>query len=103
GFVRHKERKFGRGCLDRWRDQQSQLVDELTHALLPFEQMLLHKPFLLLEQRPLFVDFDLFGMLGDFLFTGHYALPASHTQIKAWYEKMARIQAPRSAREKLHS
>ena len=28
-------------------------------------------------QRPRFVDFDLFGMLGNFLYSGHYRLPAA--------------------------
>src|SRR6185295_9554133 len=46
-FIRHKERKFGRGCLDQWRAQQSDLLRQLEHNLLPFEEMLMHKPFLL--------------------------------------------------------
>jgi glutathione S-transferase len=76
-FVRHKERKFGRFCLDRWREQQSQMVSEMKQALVPCEQMLRDKPFLL-GSRPLFVDFDLFGMLSNFLYSGHYKLPAPH-------------------------
>jgi glutathione S-transferase len=99
-FLRHKERKFGRGCIDHWRAQQAQLLEELAVRLVPFEQMLLHKPFLL-EERPRFVDFDLFGMLGNFLYSGHYQLPESHTQLQGWYDRMARL--PLSAREKLHS
>lgn len=86
-FVRHKERKFGRGCLDQWRAQERELVRQLEQRLLPFEQMLSHKPFLL-DERPRFVDFDLFGMLGDFLYTGHYKLPASRPRIRAWHRRM---------------
>ena len=65
-FLRHKERKFGRGCLEQWRSQQNQLQEELTRRLLLCEQMLVTRPFLL-DQQPRFVDFDLFGMLGNFL------------------------------------
>ena len=36
-FLRHKERKFGRGCLDQWRAQQPQLIKQLTRNLVPFE------------------------------------------------------------------
>ena len=90
-FLRHKERKFGRGCLDKWRKQQKQLLAELTRRLLPFEQMLLRQDFLL-DDRPRFVDFDLFGMLANFLYTGHYKLPAAHTQLRRWYERMAKIK-----------
>ncbi len=91
GFIRHKERKFGRGCLQKWREQQESLLAELTQLLLPFEDMLAHQPFLL-AQRPLFLDFDLFGILGNFLFTGHYTLPKQHTQLKLWHDRMAKIK-----------
>jgi glutathione S-transferase len=87
-FIRHKERKFGSGCLDQWRAQQKTLLKKLEANLVPFEQMLLHRPFLLGE-RPHFVDFDLFGMLENFLFTGHYQLPARHQQIRRWHRRMA--------------
>src|SRR6185369_10452148 len=76
-FLRHKERKFGRGCIDQWRRQQKELFAELGERLLPFEEMLQYQPFLL-NQRPLFVDFDLFGILGNFLYSGHYRLPSRH-------------------------
>ena len=101
GFLRHKEHKFGRGCIDQWRQQQDQMLSELARRLIPFERMLAHRSFLL-EDRPYFVDFDLYGMLADFLYSGHYELPAPHTQLKLWYEQMARIQCPTSEREKLH-
>jgi len=87
-FLRHKERKFGRGCLDQWRAQQKELLVELEKRLIPFEEMLLYKPFLL-DERPRFVDFDLYGMLGNFLYSGHNRLPSAHTQLKKWYLRMA--------------
>jgi len=89
-FIRHKERKFGKGCLDLWRRQQAELRHGLTQSLLPFEEMLLAHPFLL-EDRPHFVDFDLYGMLGNFLYTGHYELPAEHPRLQEWYRRMSRL------------
>lgn len=91
GFLRHKERKFGRGCIEQWANRQKELQAELSRKLLPFEEMLMFKAFLLGE-RPRFVDFDLFGMLGNFLFSGHYRLPAAHDRLKAWYHRMAQVQ-----------
>ncbi len=91
GFLRHKERKFGRGCLDQWRAQQDDLLAQLEQRLVPFEEMLLHRPFLL-DQRPRFVDFDLYGMLGNFLYSGKYRLPAAHTRLQQWYRRMTRVQ-----------
>jgi hypothetical protein len=40
--------------------------------------MLAERPFLL-QAQPHFIDFDLWGMLANFLYTGHYQLPAVHT------------------------
>jgi len=87
-YLRHKERKFGRGCLDTWHAQQTDLVCQLEQRLLPFEEMLMHQPFLLGSQ-PRFVDFDLFGMLGNYLYSGHYQLPASRPQLRKWYRRLA--------------
>ena len=89
-YLRHKERKFGRGCLDQWLLQQKQLLAELNERLVPFEQMLGERKFLL-DSQPRFVDFDLWGMLANFLYSGHYKLPSAHPQIKQWYERMSHI------------
>lgn len=90
-FLRHKERKFGRGCIEAWQRSEKDLLKQLETALLPFEEMLNHNSYLLGEQ-PRFVDFDLFGMLGDFLYTGHYKLPASRPQLKKWHRRMAGLK-----------
>ena len=100
--MRFKERKFGRGCLDQWLKQQKILLAELAERLLSFEQMLNHKTFLL-DERPRFLDFDLWGMLANFLYSGHYQLPAARPEIKKWYARMSKIKYADVLREKLHS
>lgn len=90
-FVRHKERKFGRGCFDHWRAQEGELLDQLTERLIPFEEMARYRAFLL-DDRPRFVDFDLFGMLGDFLYTGHYQLPKAHNHLARWHRRLASLK-----------
>jgi glutathione S-transferase len=99
GFLRYKERKFGRGCLDQWRAQQKDLLAQLEQRLVPFEEMLMYRPFLL-DQRPRFADFDLYGMLTNFLYSGHYRLPAAHSHLKDWHRRMTRVQFKSIAREK---
>src|SRR5438477_4751860 len=49
-FLRHKERKFGPGCIDQWKGQQRQLLACLSEKLLPFEEMLMFRPFLLYDR-----------------------------------------------------
>lgn len=102
-FIRHKERKFGRGCIDQWRAGQKLLLRDLEQQLVPFEEMLICRPFLL-DQRPRFVDFDLYGMLANFLYSGHYRLPARHGRLQGWFKRMSAAQIKSYAREeKLHS
>lgn len=91
-YLRFKERKFGRGCLDQWRAQAGDWVKKLETGLAPFERMLAYSPFLL-EARPLFVDFDLFGMLENFLYSGHYQLPKSQPHLRDWHWRMKTIRA----------
>jgi glutathione S-transferase len=92
-WLRHKERKFGRGCVEQWRAQQKEWLQQLESRLVPFEEMVLHQPFLL-GSEPRFVDFDLYGMLTNFLYSGHYRLPKAHNCLKAWYQRMGKSQKP---------
>jgi glutathione S-transferase len=102
-FLRHKDRKFGRGCITKRRAERKKMCAQLEVKLIPFEDMLHYKPFLL-DQRPRLVDFNLDGMLANFLYSGHYRLPAAHTQLKEWYHRMSHIKLKSIAREKeLHS
>jgi glutathione S-transferase len=98
-YRRHKERKLGRHCLEEWREQEKSLRMELQARLVPFEQMLAHRKFLL-DVQPRFVDFDLWGMLANLKFTGHHDLPAEHARIGDWYSRMSKIKsaAARSVR-----
>ena len=90
-YLRFKERKFGRGCIEQWRKDQKVWLKKLEAGLAPFERMLAHSEFLL-DERPLFVDFDLFGMLENFLFSGHYTLPKSQPNLREWHRCMKTIQ-----------
>ena len=96
-FLRHKERKFGRGCIEQWRGQRKQLLSELAKRLIPFEQMLAAQAFLL-DDRPRFVDFDLYGILANFLFSGHYELPAGQFSLRAWFVRMSSVKSNSFAR-----
>ena len=101
-FLRHKERKFGVGCLERWREEQKSFLAELTRRLLPYDEMLIGHPFLL-GDRPRFVDFDLAGMLGNFLYSGHYQLPAAHRRLRQWHKRMDGLSLHDFSSEKLRT
>lgn len=101
-YIRHKERKFGPGCLDHWKNDRKKLQSELSRRLLPFEEMLTDKPFLLCD-TPRFLDFDLSGMLGNFLYSGQYRLPAEHIRLKRWHKAIEKIKIHNAPREKLRT
>lgn len=88
--IRHKERKFGRGCLELWKTQQPELLAQLARLLLPFDEMVRHQPYCL-GARPSFVDFDLHGILGNLLFTGHYTLPKHLNHLRAWHRRTGAV------------
>jgi glutathione S-transferase len=83
-YIRHKERKFGRGCLDQWRAQAPALLARLEAVLTPLDTMLGRSPFLLGE-RPVYADYILYGVLGNFLYTGEHRLPAGLTNLARWH------------------
>ena len=49
------------------------------------------------------MDFDLWGMLANFLYSGHYQLPAAHSRLNEWYARMSKPEKADSHSEKLHS
>ena len=51
-----------------------------------------HEIELLLGDRPRFVDFDLYGMLENFLYSGHYKLPKACTSIRTWHRRMTQLK-----------
>jgi glutathione S-transferase len=75
-MIRHKERKFGKGCVEKWRNTRSEMMNEAVRMLLPYEKMLLHSEFLL-GPEPVYCDYLLAGILGNITYGGHISLPDS--------------------------
>jgi SAM-dependent methyltransferase/glutathione S-transferase len=84
---RHKERKFGPGCLEAWLRDIDQLVAGFHRSIQPFEQMLADRPFLT-GARPVYADYALCGVIGNFLFPGNTGLPENCLMLEGWYTKM---------------
>ncbi len=84
---RHKERKFGVGCVEAWERDRERLTAEAAALLEPFDLMLRSRPFLLGE-APVFSDFALFGILGNLTYRGYNQLPPAQKSLAVWHEKM---------------
>ncbi|MCB1228229.1 MAG: glutathione S-transferase family protein [Verrucomicrobiales bacterium] len=89
--IRHKERKFGAGCVELWTREAESLRADLESKLAPLDARLKNPPFLLGEQ-PVYADFLLYGVLGNYTFNGWNALPAHLTALKAWRQRMAEFR-----------
>jgi glutathione S-transferase len=92
-LLRHKERKFGKGCVDQWRSQLPQLLAKLTDLLQPVEAMLSRRPFLL-GDTPVYADYALYGVLGNLTYTGDNEIPATLTNIRRWHTDLTAYRLP---------
>src|SRR5579859_7726820 len=68
-LTRFKERKFGKGCVQQWAKDRATLNRQFAELLAPIDNMLASSLFLI-ANRPLFVDYDLYGILGNYLYCG---------------------------------
>jgi glutathione S-transferase len=85
--IRHKERKFGPGCVDAWRRDAKAIRAELDRLLVRFEKTLRHQEFLF-GKAPVYADFLLFGVLGNLTFKGWNRLSPRQRAIARWRERL---------------
>lgn len=85
--IRHKERKFGKGCVEKWRAEREQLFAEAEQMLMPFESILQHRQWLLAEQ-PVFADFALYGIIGNMCYNNWNTLPKNLPNLIKWNERL---------------
>jgi glutathione S-transferase len=85
--VRHKERKFGRGCVVQWKANIEGLRCGAAEYFARFDAMLLNKPFLFGEQ-PVYADFLLWGILTNYTWNGWNEIPSTMSSLRAWFERM---------------
>jgi len=87
-LIRHKERKFGAGCVEQWRAGHDALARDFDGLLESFECTLALQPFLL-GDAPVYADFALFGVLANATWHGPFEIPASRPAILAWKDRLA--------------
>ncbi len=90
-IVRHKERRFGRGCVERWKEEREEILRESAELLRPFEEMLSENGYLFGSQ-PVYADFLLGGILGNLLFGGHNRLPADLGHLAALPQRLQALR-----------
>jgi glutathione S-transferase len=81
--IRHKERRFGMGCLERWRSEEQALRDRVSQLLRPLDSILSFTPFLTGEE-PIYADYLLFGILRNMTWNGWNELPDLAALVKSY-------------------
>ena len=90
-YLRHKERKFGRGCVDQWRREAGAIRAEADRLLERFEITLRYFPFLF-GAAPVYSDFLLYGVLGNLTYGGHHQLQPEQACLRDWFERMGKVR-----------
>jgi glutathione S-transferase len=90
-FLRHKERKFGRGCVEQWRRDAASIRAAADRLLERFEITLTHTPFIFGDE-PVYSDFLLYGILGNMLYGGGQKLNEKQTALVAFRERIEQFR-----------
>ena len=85
--VRHKERKFGKGCVEQWTQSAGAIRAELDCLLSRCEATLRHSPFLL-GTTPVYADFALFGVLGNLTHNGWNQLSSDQNALQHFADRL---------------
>jgi len=87
-LTRFKERKFGKGCVAQWARDRAKLNRQFADLLKPIDNILASSEYLV-ANRPLFVDYDLYGIVENYLYSGKTKLPPLK-QLQRWHRVMSR-------------
>ncbi len=93
-LIRHKERKFGVGCVQRWRRERAAMIAEANLLLRPFEQTLTHAGPFLFGAMPVYADFLLYGILGNYTYRDTLPFPAELPALRAWHDRVETYRYP---------
>jgi glutathione S-transferase len=91
---RHKERRFGRGCVDAWAANESAYREQIDGILSRFDRGLRHRDFLLDAESPVYADYALLGVIENLCFGGHQALAPEHEALIRWRERLLAFRFP---------
>lgn len=90
-IIRHKERKFGRGCVKDWAERRDELTRTARTLLEPYELTLRYRKFLFGE-APIYADFALYGILGNLTYCDYNTLPEGFSALVEWFTRVRQFR-----------
>ncbi len=85
--VRHKERRFGPGCVTQWTERAAEIRREGDALLARFETTLRYSPFIF-GDVPVYTDFSLYGVIGNLTTKSWNELSPDQSALVAWRERL---------------
>ncbi len=86
-IIRHKERRFGRGCVDEWRREAATIRKELMTTLNRFKGPLTANRFLFGDE-PAYADYALAGVIGNFTYPPENELDEDQDWLRDWLARL---------------
>lgn len=86
--IRHKERRFGRGCVDVWKREEASARSAVDRVLERFDTRLKHGRFLLSDSAPIYTDYALLGVIENLCYGGHHDLSPEHRALRDWRDRL---------------
>ena len=86
-IIRHKERKFGKGCVEEWRARNSELFERFVEMLKPAEAKFGENAFLF-GDAPVYADYALLGVIENATYKGWNTLPNSYKNVARWHGEL---------------
>ena len=85
--IRHKERRFGRGCVEEWRADKEQLLADFYAGIDAFKTRLEIKAFLFGE-TPVYADYALYGVIGNVHYIPSNIRMDGRDWLQAWMDRL---------------
>ena len=85
--IRHKERRFGRGCVEEWRANKETLLADFYTGVDAFKNRLELKSFLFGE-TPVYADYALYGVIGNVHYIPSNIRMDGREWLQAWMERL---------------
>lgn len=89
--IRHKERKFGRGCVDEWRANKEDLLSQFYSRIDSFKGSLTNNQFLFGNQ-PVYADYALYGVIENVHYIPANIRTEGREWLKNWMERLGQFK-----------
>lgn len=89
---RHKERKFGAGCVSQWKQDAPALMHRWNKQVQPYEKRLEVSRYLL-GNEPVYADFALYGVVSNLQFGGFHRLSEDLPNLRRWESDLEKFSA----------